>query len=355
MLHIVCWDKSANKAEEVPPELLPATHADIGDRVYWIDLDDPTPEEEERVFKRFHPVHPLTLEDVTKPRRTPEEGAHLPKVEEFADYLFVIVNPLPADVCRVPSKTPSSPTPHPQKGAGGRSSLTRRRQRPQLSAVLTHNVLITHHYAPLPCIEDGQKYLARHTDGLGRGPDFVFHLILDGIVDEYAPVVERISDQLDKLETRLFTRPSNDLLARLLRIKRRVSYLRKTLILEREVLARFIRGEFKLVDTREIVYYRNVFDHLVRYTELIESAREMVSDLMQSHLSASSQKLNEVMKALTMISTVGLVCGLIAGIYGMNFEHIPELKWEWGYAWAIGLMAAAATTAVLYFRWKKWV
>ncbi len=216
-------------------------------------------------------------------------------------------------------------------------------------------MLITHHYAPLPCVEDGQKYLARHADGLGRGPDYVFHLILDGIVDEYAPVVERITDRLDKLETKLFTRPSSELLARLLRVKRQVSYLRKTLILEREVLARLLRGEFKLVEARELVYYRNVYDHLVRYTELIESAREMVSDLMQTHLSASSQKLNEVMKALTMISTIGLVCGLIAGIYGMNFENLPEKNWEYGYPFALGLMVVAAVAAFLFFRWKKWV
>lgn len=216
-------------------------------------------------------------------------------------------------------------------------------------------MLITHHYAPLPCIEDGQKYLARHADGLARGPDYVFHLILDGIVDEYAPVVERITDRLDKLETRLFTRPSAELLARLLRIKRQVSYLRKTLILEREVLARLLRGEFKLVEARELVYYRNVYDHLVRYTELIESAREMVSDLMQTHLSASSQKLNEVMKVLTMISTIGLVCALIAGIYGMNFDHMPETKWVWGYPMALGMMAAAGVGSFLFFKWKKWV
>jgi len=210
-------------------------------------------------------------------------------------------------------------------------------------------------YAPLPCITDGQQYLARHADGLGRGPDYVFHLILDGIVDEYAPVVDRISERLDKLETKLFTRPSAELLARLLRVKRQVSYLRKTLILEREVLARLTRGEFRLVEAREIVYYRNVFDHLVRYTELIESAREMVSDLMQTHLSATSNRLNEVMKTLTMISTVGLVCGLIAGIYGMNFENLPETKWQFGYPFALGLMAVAAAAAVFFFKWRKWI
>lgn len=354
MIHIVRWDSTANKATAVPPEELPATHADVGAEVYWIDLDDPTPEEEERVLNRFHAVHPLTLEDMTKPRRTPDEGAHLPKVEEFPDYLFVIVNPLPEGMARpqVGRETRASVSSPPAPTTPG---LRHRRHRPQLSAVITHNVLITHHYAPMGCIADGQKYLTRHADGLGRGPDYVFHLILDGIVDEYAPVVERIADRLDKLEGKLFTRPSADLLARLLRVKRQVSYLRKTLLLEREVLARLTRGEFRLVDAREIVYYRNVFDHLVRYTELIESAREMVSDLMQSHLAATSNKLNEVMKALTMISTIGLVCGLIAGIYGMNFENLPEKNWEYGYPFALGLMVVAAVTAFLFFKWKKWV
>jgi magnesium transporter len=353
MLHIVRWDATAHTATPVRPEDLPPAHADIGEGVYWIDLDDPTPEEEERVLKQFHPVHPLTLEDMTKPRRTPEEGAHLPKAEEFPDYLFVIVNPLPEGIMRPKvSREPTASAPTPNALAVG-SRLTR--TRPQLSTVISHNVLITHHYAPMECIADGQRYLTRHADGLGRGPDYVFHLILDGIVDEYAPVVERIADRLDKLERKLFTHPSADLLARLLRVKRRVSYLRKTLLLEREVLARLTRGEFRLVDAREIAYYRNVYDHLVRYTELIESAREMVSDLMQSHLAATSNKLNEVMKALTMISTVGLVCGLIAGVYGMNFEHLPEKSWEYGYPFALGLMAVAAATAFLFFKWKKWV
>lgn len=352
MLHIVRWDSSTNKAESVRSEDLPATHADVGGCVYWINLDNPTPEEEERVLKQFHPVHPLTLEDITKPRRTPDEGAHLPKVEEFPDYLFVIVNPLPEGMATGHANRESTTGASPISPALG---LRLRRHRPQLSAVLTHNVLITHHYAPLGCIADGQAYLARHADGLGRGPDYVFHLILDGLVDEYAPVVERIADRLDKLESKLFTRPSSDLLARLLRVKRQVSYLRKTMLLEREVLARLTRGEFRLVEAREIVYYRNVFDHLVRYTELIESAREMVSDLMQTHLSATSNKLNEIMKVLTMISTIGLVCSLIAGIYGMNFENLPETKWQYGYPFALGLMVIAAASAFVFFRWKKWV
>jgi magnesium transporter len=227
--------------------------------------------------------------------------------------------------------------------------------RPQLSAVLTHRVLVTHHYDALDCVAEVRGYVGRHADCGRRGPDYLFHLILDDMVDEYAPVVERISDRLDKLEGRLFVTPGADVLHRLLHLKRRVAFLRKTLVLEREVLARLTRGEFALVEEREVAYYRNVYDHLVRYTELIESARETVSDLMQTHLSAASNRLNEVMKVLTMISTVVLPMTLIAGVYGMNFDHMPELKWAYGYPFALGLMTLTGLTALGVFRWKRWV
>ena len=341
MIHIVRWNPLSKVAEDLALDALPAKASDLPEgSVVWIDLDDPTPEEEARVLKEFLPVHILTLEDTLKPRVSGQ--SHLPKVEEFPDYLFVIVNPLPQELHEaVESK---KPTPRIHKLA-----------RPQLSAILTDTVLITHHYAPMPCIREGHGHLARHAANVQRGPDFLFHLILDGIVDDYAPMVDRISARLDALETRMFRRPTPSVLAKLLAVKRDVTYLRKTLILEREVLARLIRGEFHLVDAREIAYYRNVYDHLVRYTDLIENAREMVSDLMQTHLSATSNRLNEIMKLLTMISTIGMICTLIVGYYGMNFKHMDELEWEYGHLFALGLMAAIGIAAIGLYRWKKWL
>ncbi|MBO0699454.1 MAG: magnesium and cobalt transport protein CorA, partial [Zavarzinella sp.] len=147
---------------------------------------------------------------------------------------------------------------------------------------------------------------------------------------------------------------SQQLLTELIHLKRRVIALRKTLILTREVLARLTRGEFALVEPREIAYYRNVFDHLVRYTELIEGAREMVSDLMQTHLAAASNKLNGIMKGLALVSTVILPMSLIASIYGMNFKKMPELDWEYGYPFALGLMVLVAVVCVTVFYRKRW-
>jgi magnesium transporter len=340
MIQIVRWEPGSKSVETMTTEQLAATSTECADSILWIDLSNPTAEEEAVIFGKFFPVHPLTLEDITKPRRELESGAHLPKVEEFANYLFVIVNPLPEDMIKDNIRKP----------------LTNlNRTRPQLSAVLNKHLLITHHYAEMPCVADGQRGLMRHPENLGRGPDYVFHLILDGVVDEYSPVVEKLADQLDHLEHRMFKTPTRALLTKLLRLKRQVSFLRKTMILEREVLARLIRGEFELVDEREIVYYRNVFDHLVRYTELIESAREMVSDLLQTHLSATSNRLNEVMKTLTIISVIGAICTVIAGIYGMNFKNMPELEWQYGYPLALALMAASVLVVLGLFKWKKWL
>ncbi len=351
------WNCTSSLGGTIPEADLPASAAEVaGDDVVWIDLTDPTPEEEARILERFFQVHPLSMEDIAKVRRAPEDGAHLPKVEEFPDYLLVIVNPLPAGLAELVVKPAlrKAGDPEPAPTLGSMGSL-QPKNRPQLSAVLTRHVLITHHYQPLECVAEVVAHLGKHSEKVRRGPDYLFHLILDAMVDDYAPVVDRVSSQLDQLEHRVFRDPSPKVLARMLRLKRIVTSLRKTLILEREVLARLMRGEFELVEEREIAYYRNVFDHLVRYTELIEAAREMVSDLMQTHLAAASNRLNRVMKFLTMISTVVLPMSLIAGIYGMNFKHMPELDWQWGYPMALGLMAMTGISSFVLFRWRGWI
>lgn len=351
MIRVVHWPAADGEVitggiEELPRRI---TELPAGD-VVWIDLETPNEDEEWCVFGQLVPVHPLTLEDITKPRRDLTAGAHFPKVEEFPDQLFVIVNPLPEGFGKPRSETPDSVSP--ENSVRSKPAMF---VRPQLSSVLGHQFLITHHYHRLPCIEVIHGYIAKHAEAGRRGPDYLFHLILDAMVDEYAPVVEGMASQMDALETRILLRSAPDMMPRLLRMKRQLMYVRKTLVLEREVLARLTRGDFHLVHEQEVAYYRNVYDHLVRYTELIESGREMVSDLMHTQLAAASNRLNEIMKILTMISAIGLVCALIAGIYGMNFEYMPELHWEYGYPFALGLMVFASFLSFCFFKWKGWL
>lgn len=333
MMTVFHWDGAAKSARWLSAADLAGIKAVqvAAHDVWWIDLEEPTPEEEQLVLKQFLPVHVLTYEDIVKPSVYP----HFPKVEEFPDYLLVITNPL-----REPKSDDSLAT-----GPVG-----------QLSAVLTHSVLVTHHRKPLECIRNLRAFLEKHTGSCDRGPDYLFHLVLDAMVDEYSPVLDRLIERLDLVEIEVFSQASPHMLAELLALKREVIGLRKTLIMEREVLVRLTRGEFALIDVREMAYYRNVYDHLVRYSELIEASREMVSDLMQTHLAAVSNKLNEIMKVLTMISTIVLPMTLVAGIYGMNFKGwFPELEWTYGYPFALGLMVCAGIGSFVFFKYRKWI
>jgi magnesium transporter len=344
MISIFCWNQASRCGQVLTPEALRSRLDELkaGPDVVWIDLSNPDAAEERLVFQEFLPIHTLSLEDVTRLRREPEAPPHFPKVEEFPDYLFVIVNPLAdpfLDSIRRPmplGRLPKGPV-------------------TQLSAIVTRHVLITHHYEPLSCIENLKGFLGRHEGQAERGPDFLFHLVLDALVDQYAPAVDHFDDVLDEIEPQVFEQPTQALYMRLLRMKREIILLRKTMIHEREVLARLARGEFALVDEREMVYYRNVYDHLVRFSDRIESSRDLVTDLMQTHLAATSNRLNSIMELLTMISTVVLPMTLVAGIYGMNFKHMPEIEWPWGYPFALALMAATGLAGYLFFRWTRWL
>ncbi len=315
--------------------------------ILWVDLECPTEEEEQLVFHKLFPIHALSLEDVTHLKRKPDVPPHFPKVEEFPDYLFVIVNPLAQRLIENLG----------QVGDEGADVLFENGSAvTQLSAIMSDRMLITHHYESVTGVGELRSHLDKHAKAAERGPDYLFHLIIDEAVDEYAPVLDHLSDTLEDYETALFESPSRAMLTRMIRVKRMVIVLRKTLIYERELLARLSRGEFEQINERETVYYRNVYDHLIRFTELIEGAREMVSDLMQMHLAASANRLNQIMKVLTMISTTVLPMTLIAGIYGMNFKRlVPDTETEYGFEMALGMMAVAGLGSFLLFRWRKWV
>jgi magnesium transporter len=346
MILIHAWNRATRTTRTCDPADLTARKDELlaSDDVLWIGLRQPTAEEEQLVLQTFFPIHTLSFEDITRLRREPDALPHLPKVEEFPDYLFVIVNPLRMDYLKAVEEASN------HKARLEKAPFT------QLSAVLTERMLITHHPEPLLSINQLDSFLKRHATQADRGPDYLFHLILDSTVDQYAPVLDYVDDALEHLETQVMQRPRPVLFQRMLHLKREIIILRKTLIYQREVLIRLARGEFELVDEREMVYYRNVYDHLVRFTELIETSRDMAGDLLQSYLAAASNRLNQIMKVLTMISTIVLPMTLVAGIYGMNFENSewPDFQSPWGFWLAIGLMALSGVVSLAFFYWRKW-
>ena len=149
-------------------------------------------------------------------------------------------------------------------------------------------------------------------------------MIIDDIVDNYTPMLDNLDDAIDRTEDEVFHQPTSDTMMRILQLKRNIMTIRRVAVYQREMLNRLSRGEFPLITTDEMLYYRNVYDHLVRMTDMTDSYRDMVSSLLDAYLSVTSNRLNQVMKVLTIISTIFLPLSVITGFFGMNFTHLPD-------------------------------
>jgi magnesium transporter len=306
--------------------------------VLWVDLDAPNEAEEETVLVSLFDFHPLAIEDC---QSGAEEEGHLPKVEEFNDYLFVIFNPVE----------------NPNAGTGERQGSRRgvEIRTSQLSAFLSKRVLVTHHYKPLRSIQYTAQLLTKNPNTLGRGPDFLFHIIIDDIVDNYTPLLDSLDEAVDKMEDEVFREPSQRSMVRILSLKRNIQTIRRVAVYQREMLNRLSRGEFGLITRDEMIYYRNVYDHLVRMTDLADSYRDIVSGLLDAYLSVTSNNLNRVMKVLTIISTIFLPLSVITGFFGMNFSSLPGLESEYGTLSATLFMVVVAVGMLWVFKRNKWL
>jgi magnesium transporter len=317
--------KELTQALQRPPEGL-----------LWVDLEDPNEAEEETVLLSLFDFHPLAVEDCGHGR---EEEGHLPKVEDFGEYLFVIVNPVE-----------SVPPPN-----GTRSSFKLTLKTSQLSAFLSKRALVTHHYKPLRSISYASQLISKNPQSLGRGPDYLFHIIIDDIVDNYTPILDRLDEVVDSMEDEVFRQPSQRTMARILHLKKDIITVRRIAFYQREMLSRLSRGEFPLITSDEMIYYRNVYDHLVRMTDLADSYRDSVSGLLDAYLSVTSNNLNAVMKVLTIISTVFLPLSVITGFFGMNFQYIPWSSWEYGMLAILMIMVVVSVGMLWVFKRRKWL
>jgi len=312
--------------------------------VIWVDLDDPTTQEEDQILTEIFHLHPLAIRDCRAERLSPKRGDHLPKVEDYGRYLFSIINPIDLLIERD------------TRGVQWQQIKTR-----QLNVFLAERWIITHHYEPCHSIEQVKGMCSRNPLHLERGPDYLYHMILDYIVDEYNPILERFDGEIDQLEDEIFLGVTQRTLERILNMKRQVFALRRITSYQREMLHRLSRGEFDLITNQEVAYYRNVFDHLVRATELAESYRDILTGMLDAYLSITSNRMNEIMKVLAVISTFFLPLTFVAGIYGMNFNtskspyNMPELNWFFGYPFAWGIMLMIALGMYIFFKRKKWL
>ena len=187
-----------------------------------------------------------------------------------------------------------------------------------------------------------------------RGPDYLAYALVDSIVDSYFHVLEKIGDSLDNLETELINRPTQDLLQKVHQLKGQLILLRKTVWPLRELIGNMLHSESELLDEGTSIYLRDLYDHGLQVMETVENFRDTASGLIDLYMSSVSQRMNEVMQVLTIMASIFIPLTFIAGIYGMNFDNMPELHWRYGYPMAWGLMLLCLVAMLWYFKRKKW-
>jgi magnesium transporter len=225
----------------------------------------------------------------------------------------------------------------------------------ELDLFLGSNYVVSFHSHPLAAVDDVWRRVGEDGPLAGRGGDFLVHALLDALVDQFQPVVAEMDQALDALEEAVLANPQQSLLHDMLLLKRNAQRLRRTLLPQRDAVNRFARGEFPhLVSEATHMYFRDIYDHVVRVEDMVESLRDLTESVLGTYLSAVNNRMNEVMKVLSIVATIILPLTLISGIYGTNFENLPELGWQWGYFGMLGAMAIIALGLIAFFRWRKW-
>jgi len=291
----------------------------------WIDLSKPSKEDLDFLSTIF-PLHPLAVEDTLHPIQRP-------KLEEYEEHLFVVAYSV------------------------GYSKYHAQTQ--ELDIFLGTNFIITSSSKGVPAIDGAVQAIMKNPALFARGPAYLLYLILDLLVDSYFPVFDSFGEDIDRVEDEVFENPKKTVLQKIFKMKRSIFSLRKIINPAREVLMAISLREQKFVPQKLSVYFRDVYDHLIRVSDVMDNYRDILTGILDGYASTISNKLNETMKVLTIIATIMLPLTLIAGIYGMNFKNIPEihsaLGMQYGYFWALGLMALVAISMLLYFRRHKWI
>lgn len=205
----------------------------------------------------------------------------------------------------------------------------------------------------------------RVREGKGRmrtaGPDHLTYALIDAVIDRYFPVLERFGESIEEIEDAIVADPSNALISRIHDLRQGLLTLRRAAWPMREAMNTLFRDPIPLIDEEERIYLRDCYDHIVQIIDLLENYRDVTSGLMEVYLSSISNRTNEIVKLLTILTSIFVPLTLITGIYGMNFDpqaspyNMPELQWRWGYPFALGLMAMVATALLLFFRFKGWL
>jgi magnesium transporter len=293
--------------------------------VTWINIDGLHQVEILEKLGECYGLHPLVLEDILNTDQRP-------KMEDYGEYLYIVLRML---------------------NYNDKSSEI---ESEQISLVLGPNFVFSFQEREGDTFNPIRDRI-RNSKGRIRkmGADHLAYTLLDSIIDNYFIILEKLGEKIESLEEEVVTRPTPETLQTIHHLKREMIFLRKGVWPLREVISGLERGESSLIKESTRIYLRDVYDHTIQTIDTIETYRDMVSGMLDIYLSSISNRLNAVMKVLTIIATIFMPLTFLAGIYGMNFKYMPELEWRWGYPVIWVIMVGIGVSMLLYFRKKKWL
>jgi magnesium transporter len=292
------------------------------DQFVWLDLQDPQDDDIALLRDEFH-FHNLAIEDATKHHERP-------KIDSYEGYYFIVFYAVAYD------KSQECLDVYP------------------MNLFVGANYLVSVHKSEIAAIDDTIKRWQADSDA-GNDTGALLYELFDAIVDDYFPVIDQLAERVEEIEEQIFERFSEDALQEVFALKRDLLHVRRVVAPERDVLNILIRREVPIFERNTILYLQDVYDHIVRITDSIDTYRDLLSSALDAFLSVQSNRLNQILKVLTIASIVLMSDALIAGIYGMNFDFMPELRWPYGYPFALGLMVLISAGLILFFRWRKWL
>lgn len=290
--------------------------------IVWVDVSDPTSEDFEKLAKEFG-FHPLSLEDCRNQHQRP-------KIEEYQGYYFIVL--YEAELIK-------------------EKHLELR----ELNIFLGKNYLVTVHSQPIRALKAAERLWREWTDLAERGTGLLAYLLIDAIVDDYMPLLDTLSDRMDDLEDQIFVDFKAEAMEEIFRIKKELLFMRRSVSPLRDVFNTLLRREQQIFSRETYVYFQDVFDHLIRVADTIDTLRDLLGATMDAYLSVAGNRMNVVMKRLTSISTILMSVTLISSIYGMNFTYMPELGTRFGYVGALTAMLVVGIAIYLFFRKIKWL
>ena len=287
----------------------------------WVDIESPEDAEIELLLEVFE-LHPLTVEDCIMP-------SIRPKLEDFERYLFMILQ--------------------------GLVRVDGRLKAVELDVCLGKNFLITIRSERIKSVDEDCTRVERKSPIFTRGADFLFYAIADSLIDSYFPILDEVEARVDELETKLLSKDSDHIVKELMAVYNELMTLRRALTPHREVLTRLNRGDLPFIKPSNALYFRDIYDHLLRMSDLVDACREVTTMSLEAYATIVSNRLNEIMKTMTAFATLTLPLVIVTGIYGMNFSEHPELGPRWIYHTLSLGMLGSMPVILYFFRKYRWL